>query len=68
MDIDDFNAANQRLINAAPQMLAALIEARDIIAGYWPLSTPESEPEKSTIAALNKIEAAIAKATSHTSA
>jgi hypothetical protein len=53
------NKKRRRMEVAAPEMLAALKEARDIIANYWPLSTPESEPEKSTIAAINKIEAAI---------
>jgi hypothetical protein len=58
----DEDEANARLIAAAPDMLAALKEARDIIAGYWPLSTPEAEPEKSTIDIINKIEAIIVEA------
>jgi hypothetical protein len=52
---------NAGLIAAAPDMLAALKMARDIITSYWP--TPDALPEKATIAAINRIDAVIAKAT-----
>lgn len=49
----------ERLRDENASLRAALKDARDTIAGYWPLSTPEKEPEKSTIAVLNKIDAAM---------
>ena len=54
--------ADAALIAAAPDMYAALEEARRVVSGYWPLVGPESEPEKSTVALLNQNDAALTKA------
>lgn len=48
-----------KLTTKNAELRATLSESRDVIAGYWPISTPESAPEKSTIAILNKIDAAL---------
>ena len=52
LEISALKIQNERL-------RVALIEARSVIANYWRLVGSESEPEKSTIAALNNIDAAL---------
>lgn len=57
--VKDIHADQQEIMRINNALRETLLEARGVIANYWPMCGPDEEPEKGAIAILNKIDAIV---------